>query len=350
VVESDNRNTQADDFKVWTAGQPKSANHMGLVGVTVKLGPKVCKTAAVAKYGDGVEVRKRELRIAKHDRQGGQFDFGNPIAMVTLDNEEIDALLALINENLDHPGRYRVIDAESPAALLNMLYDRPDELQGILARLSERIDPELVGAALAQTEGGLSGAEVAVILRRRRLLEQASHLARQSETTEPDMQDLVGKAHWIFGGQYVGLVRRRNILSLDEHDIPLVCSDGSLHIVELKGPVVPSLLKRHRNHWIVGNEVHEAAMQAVNYIRTADELGAGIQRTLSEELGIDIDLRRVFATVVIGHREHLVAGGMPTEQFDVALRTYNAALNRVQVITYDQLFDAAARSLEFDGA
>ena len=40
---------------------------------------------------------------------------------------------------------------------------------------------------------------------------------------------------------------------------------------------------------------------------------------------------------------------MPPEQFDVALRTYNAALSRVQVITYDQLFDAAGRSLIFDG-
>jgi len=323
---------------------------MGLVGVTVTLGPKVCKTAAVAKYGDGIEVRKRELRIAKHDRQGGQFDFDNPSAMVALDNEEIDALLALLNESLDHPGRYRVIDAESPAAeLLNLLHSRPDELAAVIGKLAAVSDPTLIADALVHTEGGVSGAEAAVILRRRQMLDKAMLLATRSDATESDMQNLIGTAHWIFGGQYVTTLGRRNALSLDEHDIPLVCSDGSLHIVELKGPVVPSLLRKHRNHWIVGNDVHEATMQAVNYIRTADELGAGVQRNLREELGIDIDFRRVFATVVIGHRAHLVAQGMPPDQFDVALRTYNAALSRVQVITYDQLFDAALRSLMFDG-
>jgi hypothetical protein len=62
-----------------------------------------------------------------------------------------------------------------------------------------------------------------------------------------------------------------------------------------------------------------------------------------------VDLRRVFATVVVGHRHHLAAPDMPPPQFDLALRTYNATLNRVQVITYDQRFDPAHRTLEFDG-
>lgn len=88
-------------------------------------------------------------------------------------------------------------------------------------------------------------------------------------------------------------------------------------------------------------------MQAVNYVRSSDELGAATQRNLRDELGIEVDLRRSFATVVIGHRDHIGASDLSSGQLDICLRTYNAALNRVQVVTYDQLFDSAERSLEF---
>jgi hypothetical protein len=37
---------------------------------------------------------------------------------------------------------------------------------------------------------------------------------------------------------------------LDQTDIPLMGSDGTLHIVELKGPSIERLIIRHRNHWI----------------------------------------------------------------------------------------------------
>jgi predicted Zn-dependent protease with MMP-like domain len=201
----------------------------------------------------------------------------------------------------------------------------------------------------AESESGLTSAETAVILYRRQLLDRAVSEARVPDVTETEIQRLIGDCSWMFGGRYVGVAPRRELLQLEENDLPLFRLAGSLHIVELKGPFIPSLIKKHRNHWIVGNAIREATMQATNYVRTADELGASAERNLREELGIDVDLRGVFATVVIGHRDHLVAGDMPEEQFDVAPRTYNAAMNRVQVVTYDQLFDAAARSLVFDG-
>jgi len=325
---------------------------MGLVGATVKLGPKVCKTVTLSRYGDGNtgEVKKRVLRVSSFERlPDGSFDYEHPNATWFVENEEIETLLAFLNEDVDYAGRYRVVDARSPAGdLLDLIKDRPDDLHALVEALGAGADPGVVADALSRSEGGLTSAEAAVLIHRRALVGEAVTRSALPGVSETDMQALIGDAWWLFGGRYAGVVPRRQLLQLDEHDIPLVCLDGSLHIVELKGPEVPSLIKRHRNHWIVGNDVHEAAMQATNYIRTADELGAGAERNLREELGIDVDLRRVFATVVIGHREHLVAEGMPAEQFDLALRTYNAALSRVQVVTYDQLFHAARRSLAFD--
>lgn len=89
-------------------------------------------------------------------------------------------------------------------------------------------------------------------------------------------------------------------------------------------------------------------MQAANYLRTADEEALALQTLAAEELGIDIRLRRAFATVVVGHKDHVRADDIPDGQLELALRTYNAQLSRVQVVTYDQLIDTALRSLSFD--
>jgi hypothetical protein len=340
-----------DAFRVWSAGQPQSPNHRGSTGATIKLGPKVCKTVQVRQFGDSStgEIKKRELRFSKFNRVGGGFDFTAPAETWHCENEEIERVLAFLNQDVKQPGRYRVIDAASPIAdLIEVVRDRPDDVGQLVAALGDQMDLAALGSALARSEAGITTAEAAVIAARRELLAAAIDLARRPDSTETQMHALIADAWWLFGGRYVGIVPRRDLLQLDQHDIPLVRADGSLHIVELKGPNIPTMIRRHRNHWIVGNAVHEAAMQATNYVRTADELGAGVQRNVREELGIEVDLRRVFATVVLGHRDHADAEGMPPEQFDVTLRTYNAVLNRVEVVTFDQLFDAADRGLRFD--
>jgi len=153
-------------------------------------------------------------------------------------------------------------------------------------------------------------------------------------------------AHWLFGGRYVGVADRRNLAPLDQHDIPLLGADGTLHIVELKGPNIPRLVRRYRNHYIVGTEVHEATSQAINYLRTLDETGAVLTTTYRNEYGIEYDMRRIFATVVIGHPAHAV--GADARTVEQTLRSYNSHLSRVEVITYATLLDAADRALAFE--
>lgn len=340
-----------DAFRVWVSQQPTNPNYLGLVGATVKLGRRVCKTASLAQFGDGEtgEVKTRVLRLCAFNREAGGFDFDNPTVSWYVENEEIDRLLAFLNEDVGQAGRYRVVDAASPLAdLLNLLDGREDELHSVIEGLAANSDPRLVADALGRSGAGLTGAELAVIEARRQLVAEAAALAREPNVTEPKLQRLIGNAWWLFGGRYVGVLQRRDIFNFDQHDIPLVTGDGALHIVELKSPRVPSLITQHRNHWIVGDDVHEAVMQATNYLRTADEEALAVQTNIREEFGIKVSLRRPSATVVIGHREHLDACDMPDAQFDIALRTYNGMLSRVQVITYDQLFAAADQALQFD--
>ena len=340
-----------DAFRIWASQQSTNPNYMGLVGATVKLGKRVCKTASLARFGDGEtgEVKKRVLRLCAYDRDGGGFDFDNPTVTWYVENDEIDRLLAFLNEDVDQAGRYRVIDADSPVGDLLVLLDgREGELHSVIEALAASSDPQLVADALGRSHAGLTGAELAVIETRRRLVAEAAALALKPDVTEPKLQRLIGNAWWLFGGRYVGVLQRRDIFNFDQHDIPLITADGALRIVELKSPRVSSLITQHGNHWIVGDEVHEAVMQATNYLRTADEEALAVQTNIREEFGIEVSLRRPSATVIIGYREHLDAPGMPDAQFDIALRTYNGMLSRVQVTTYDQLFVAADHALRFE--
>jgi len=166
----------------------------------------------------------------------------------------------------------------------------------------------------------------------------------RSATTEPDVQRRIGSEWWLFGGQYVGVADRRNLAPLDQHDIPLLTANRTVHVVELKGPNVPRLVEQHRNHPIPGAAVHEAVAQAMNYLRTLDEMGPALSTIYQDDLGITYDLRRTFATVVIGHPTH-VRTGVDEQVVDRTLRSYNAHLARVEVMTYKQLLDAAERML-----
>jgi hypothetical protein len=162
------------------------------------------------------------------------------------------------------------------------------------------------------------------------------------------MQSRLGTAHWIFGGRYVGVADRRNLIPLDQHDIPLLGADGTLHIVELKGPCIPRLVHKHRNHWMVGTAVHEAVSQAMNYLRGLDEQGPGLETTYRNEFGENYDMRRVMATVVIGHPAHVADDAATAHVIDQTIRSYNAHLSRIEVLTYKNLLDSADRALAFE--
>jgi hypothetical protein len=241
----------------------------------------------------------------------------------------------LINETSDAAS---VLDAFAAAGL---------DAQTIASALTGRPDVEEIVAALAATDRGLSGAQQAILERRRELVRRLRELV-DAGATETAVQGLIGKEHWVFGGRYTGVAARRNLTMLDQHDIPLLGADGTLHVVELKGPSIERLIVRHRNHWIVGPAVHEAAAQASNYLRDLDEQGLLVAGVLANELGQQYDMSRCLATVVIGHSDHHRPAEADRRTVGRTLRQYSASLSRVEIITYDQLVESAERALAFE--
>lgn len=206
-------------------------------------------------------------------------------------------------------------------------------------------------SAATETDQGLSEVEAAVVQRRRQIVAQLQQLIATPGTTETDLQHALGEKFWLFGGRYVGIIPRRKFTFLDEYDIPLLCADGSLHIVEIKGPCIERLIVKHRGHLIVGKEVHEAVGQTVNYLRALDDQRTALQTELREELGIAIDLRRVRSSVVIGHPTHVRVAGvgqLSRLQIDQTIRAYNSHLSRIEVLTYSDLLDSAEQALRFE--
>lgn len=175
--------------------------------------------------------------------------------------------------------------------------------------------------------------------RQQQAVDKLEAVAKDPASTEQNLQEVLNEQWWMFGGRYVDKAKRRSLVVLDQLDIPLIRGDGALHIVELKQANIPKLIRKHRNHLIVGDDIHEAVAQAMNYLVSLDEQRAQILT----DLGIDV--RRATATIVVGHTDFI--DGFEAKEVHEAVRTYNSHLSRVEVITYDELIAGARRSLDF---
>jgi hypothetical protein len=238
-----------------------------------------------------------------------------------------------------------IVQRAASVASLNEDRDLTSVKFGKLLALRDDLGRVMTG--LTSTPVGLSAAEHAVIERRRQLVRELIAMSLAPDVNETKMHTAISNHYWLFGGQYVGVAARRDLMPLDEHDIPLLCADGSLEIVELKGPEA-SIVKRYRNHLIVSAEVHDAVSQCISYLRTIDELGAALRTTHRNEIGHDYDYRRARGVVVIGHPDRVRLDGVSRENVDQAIRSYNAHLSRVRVVTYADLLESAERALRFE--
>ncbi len=293
--------------------------------------------------GGGPPFQERYGKVFRQFRSDGLYD---SIACCAVAGEGMDA-------SVEEPLPDMAIDgflahfAERVLSLASTI-----EAAGVTAAsfgdmLSRSGDVDEVLAGITSTPAGLLAAELAVIRRRRVLLSGLRELALAEDTSETAMHQAIGGNYWIFGGQYTAIAER-GLMNLHEHDIPLVSGDRSLNIIELKGPEAPLVRRLSRNHLITSSAVHEAVGQCMNYLQTADDLGAALDTVYRKARNLSYDYRRASATVIIGHPARTPSSIATREQVDDAIRIYNAHLSRIQVFTYADLIDAAERALQFE--
>jgi hypothetical protein len=276
----------------------------------------------------------RELLFRRVPKKidGPGYDYYETIWRLGFTNQDVDNLLAFLRDEptittpASGPG-----DPGTITDLLTVIDSKGIDTRGLINALTQRDDLGAVVAALAATDEGLTAAQGALIAERRKVIAGIRALAEDPDSTETDLQHAMEKAYWVFGGHYVGVADRKTFTAFDRYDIPLLSADGTMHIVELKGPNIPNLVRRHRNHWIVGNEVHEATSQVFNYLRTLDGQGPSITTAYRDDFGVDYDMVRLFATVVIGHPHHVKHEDADARLVERTIRSYNAHLSRVEV-------------------
>lgn len=270
--------------------------------------------------------------------------------------EEIEAVRLLLNGEFQGGGRYRLVKRGSEIGRLADAISRGDFAAADVVQLLQLAGRKLdfVKALAASENGGLL-AEAVELQRRRDQLTQLRRIVEDPSSTErKHIHPQLKKMGWIFGGKYVGESMRAQLTAGEVLDVPLLRADGSLHVVELKGAKIPELVKQHRGPanpqvvagqreevpLIVGNEVHKAVGQAMNYLCQLDEDRARILTKFR------IDVRRASAIVLIGHPKF--EKDFTREEIASAFRIYNSHHARIEVMHYGDLIENAARALALD--
>ena len=246
----------------------------------------------------------------------------------------------------DRPGRYVIPRGRAEITLWLERIIRSGRIDVMDPAVEARrivASPEAL-ALLAADDQGRILLQAAELRRRAARLKELRTVVEDRTGAEADVQRALEGQYWIFGGRFVDEAAHRRLVPGDEVDIPLIRGDGALHIVELKrsmslkGPLV----KRYRDAWVPAAQVHEAVGQAVNYLTGLDENRERIRADFG------IETRRASALVLVGHPA--LHPEVPEEEVNEALRTFNAHLTRVEVLTYKELVDNAERSLAGDGS
>lgn len=154
---------------------------------------------------------------------------------------------------------------------------------------------------------------------------------------EADLQRTLEESPWIFGGRFIDLTTRRLLAPGTEIGLALLRPDGVRHVIEIKR--ANTKMVTHQRGWLIPSaEVHRAVEQVMNYFVTLDER----REETRDRWGIDV--RRCQATAIIGHPRHTEEDPCAAHE---ALRVYNSHLNRIEMITCQELLDTVEHTLDF---
>jgi len=260
-------------------------------------------------------------------------------------DEEIGRLQALVSERV---GMIAQPSPEPDADSLTPLIERLEA--GTIGKAAvERIIGAMAGnAELAAAVAALDSAGALSSLverwRQRTGLDKLTAAVLDPTSTTEDLEALIRDESWIFGGRYAPAYAPIGLAVLDQLGVPLIRSDGAIHLVQAEAANLPDMLYREDGRYVVGAVVHAAVDRAIDRLRLLDEHEDEIRRELM------LESRRALSTVVIGHPEYLSDRDLATDQGvrDV-LRTYDSHLAGIELITYQELLEGAERVLMMSG-
>lgn len=282
------------------------------------------------------ESRVIGLQITKLSSRGK----AEKIHLSTLDWQGVLALLSIFQD----------IDLDSIAKgslILNAdIIKDPDALKSFLNTVAADSQGKEKIAEVAKNFNILTPNYVSEMARRKKSSQQIDKLLNDRAyfdsikekydigKDEQVWQKFFERNDWMLGSDVIELLDDR---IFDEHntvDIPFRALDGFLDIVELKLPTA--------SFWTAENnpnsELIKAIMQCTRYIAVAERKANDYEKI--KELGCDIVKPRI--TLIYGR-----SSGWTDEQHKL-LRTLNASLHNITILTYDHVLRRAQNQVKDD--
>ncbi|MFC1839815.1 Shedu anti-phage system protein SduA domain-containing protein [Thermodesulfobacteriota bacterium] len=322
--------------------------------VVLKEGPRIFKIATLLEIVDGKtgKFHHYSLKIDHIDRQKKGW-FAKPEKSMRLEGKEPNEIEPL----------YRFLDALLKDKLANKIgelhiigngeYVKLEKLLDILPDLPSSDKLEVVKTILSQIDDSASYVDefievfqnsntetlkhIAIASRfveYKKAYEQMRTLIEDENVSEPQLQKHLEKHPWMFGSEYSKLLDRRTWTRDDTQDFMLRrTADNFLEVIEIKTPFKDPILRYDQSHdsYYPSAKLSSVIGQVMRYI-------AEIERDRDSILTKDKqDTLKIRARIIIGRDA--------SKEHQEALRNLNSHLNRIEVLTFDQLLKIADRVL-----
>lgn len=343
-----------DDVKVRIREAYRNPNVGKIEQVVLRHGPRAFRLATLLQILDANgQPHHYSLKIDSIDKLKAGW-FHKPEKSVRLEGQnpdEIEHLARFLQAHLEgqlgNPtGELHVLRSEDYAKLEAFVGQIPGWATPDLVEAIKLIVPRIEGSAayLPQFIQAFEGSDsetvksIAIASRlvdHRRSYETLANLVETRHTQEQTFQNLLAQNPWMFGSEYSELLDRRIWTRDDNVDFMLRrTSDNYLEVIEIKTPFDDALLLKDKSHdsYYPSSKLSPVIGQVIRYIA---ELERDRDKIISKD---KCDPLKVRARVIVGR------DGNAAHQ--EALRSLNAHLHRLEIVTYDQLLRIAARVLD----
>lgn len=276
------------------------------------------------KHSEKIDV---SLKIGRYTLPFRNVETQKSKSELTLDNEELNALISYISEN------YVPVNLGS-GKYINI----SDDDENLINKFKELVEKNSDTAELLIEKGILSD-NVFVAATSIKKKDALIDFERNLEETLPESfwQNWFSENKWVLGSDFAQIIDERNIDTENIADYIMRAFDGFVDLVEIKKPnslQFWSATKDH-NNYVPSTDLVKAITQCLNYIYAIEREANSvkfIEKTKSK---------------VIKPRCILIFGRSNdwNDEQREAYRILNAAYNQISILTYDQLLDRAKNVL-----
>lgn len=306
----------------------KSKNDRDYINKVLKAKKTVSTKACLYRIPhNNIKNDEIHLKIGRYNQD--EVECSNPRSELTLDSEELQNLIGFLKENYG-PIRLGVdsfipVDGDKEAALLNYF-------NSIAKSDSEK--------ARIIIESGILNKDLSSLLENQKRQKALYEFSQSLKENYPESywQHFFESNKWVLGSEFVNVFDERKIDTKNISDFLVESIDGFLDIVEIKKPNEMSFWSANLDHGniVPSYELVKAIVQCNNYIHRIE---------------MKIDSKDFFDSVEktpVARPRCLLIFGRSNDWNDdklLAFRLLNSSLNRIKIITYDQLFARARKIL-----